>query len=392
MQFFKNPFYIYAFSFLFIILIYMLRWSDLYPNLSLWLFIFILISSIISFVLGAIIDKYRPIRYKLIDKKIKSLTKTIILIYLLYTLEFINNKGIPLVLILNTDSYDYTNFGIKTLHPILTTFTSFYTVYVFHIILSKKTQKKTLIIYLILLLIIPILIYNRGMFLINLMSFLFVFLMSIKKIKTKIKFYLIISFITILYLFGVLGNYRMVGNSSNEYFLKVSKAKESFINSLIPKEFMWAYIYVSSPLGNLQNTIEKNPAINYRFKDFIFTETLPDFLSKRISILVNAKRVDKINRLTTFLTVGTVYSRSYILLGWFGVLLMFIIIMLITFFYIIILPKKSEYYVTGIGILCTFMFFNTFTNMIYFSGISFQLVYPLLFSFINIRPKLKIKI
>ena len=59
---------------------------------------------------------------------------------------------------------------------------------------------------------------------------------------------------------------------------------------------------------------------------------------------------------------------------------MFAFLMIGTFMYILLIPKNSQYFVTGISILCSFMFFNSFTNMIYFSGISFQLLFPLLFS------------
>jgi len=382
MQFLKNPLYIYSFSFLSVTIVYLFRWSDLYPNLGVSLIIFLFISSIIALSVGGIVDKYKPIRYKLI-KKTKYIAIIIIFIYFLYFLEFIYNKGIPIVLIFTTDWYDYTKFGVKTLHPILTTFTSFYTVYLFHLFLSNKTKKNLL--YLLLLMAIPILIYNRGMFLINLVSMLFVFFMSVKKIKKKVKFYIFISILIVIYFFGILGNYRMTKTISNDYFLEVSQATSKFKKSIIPKEFMWTYIYISSPLGNLQNTIQNNPKINYRFKDFIFTELFPDFLSKRISSIVNVQRVEKINRLTTFITVGTIYSRSYILLGWLGIIIMYIFLVIMTFLYILVIPSNSQYYITGISILCSFMFFNTFTNMIYFSGLSFQLVYPLVLSFFTLK-------
>ena len=377
MQFFKNPFYIYIISFLTVVLIYQLGWSNLYPKLSILLLFFFLGTFIISLCFGAIIDKYKPIKYfRIVNSKNSGLV--IIIIYFLFILEFINNKGIPLILVFTTEWYEYTSFGIKTLHPVLVTFTSFYSVYLFHSLLSNKSLKG--VVYLVLLMIIPFLIYNRGMFLINLVSILFVYLMSVRSVRNKIKLFIFLGLFFILYLFGILGNYRMTKSVTSDYFVEVSQTTNSFKESIIPNEFMWTYIYMSSPLGNLQKTIEKNPKINYRIKDFIFTELVPDFLSKRISSIVSSKRVEKLNRLTTFMTVGTIYSRSYILLGWLGLILMFAFLMIATFIYILIIPKNSPYFVTGISILCSFMFFNTFTNMIYFSGISFQLLFPLLFS------------
>jgi oligosaccharide repeat unit polymerase len=385
MQFLKNPFYIYIYSFLSVIVVYTLGWSLLYPKLSTGLLLFLYGSFLISFFFGAIIDRYNPIRYRVIKEE-SNIIIILLLIYVFLFLEFINNRGIPLILVLKTDWYDYTKFGIKTLHTIFITFTSFYTVYLFHVFLSRKSFK--VFLYLVLLMMIPVLIYNRGMFLINLISFLFVYLMSVKHVKLKIKIFIILGLFIILYFFGILGNYRMTKSISSDYFLEVSQASPSFKESVIPKEFMWTYIYVSSPLGNLENTISSNPVIAYRWKDLIVTELLPDFLSKRISPIVKAKRVEKINRLTSFMTVGTIYARSYILMGWIGMIIMMLLLMLGSFIYIVLLPRNSKYYVTGISILSTFMLFNTFTNMIYFSGISFQLIFPILLSIKIKRNKL----
>ncbi len=80
--------------------------------------------------------------------------------------------------------------------------------------------------------------------------------------------------VVLLYFFGVLGNYRMVKSSSNEYFMEVAEATDSFRNSRIPKEYFWSYIYISSPLANLQNNINENRPEQIRVKDFISTELI----------------------------------------------------------------------------------------------------------------------
>jgi len=389
MQFYKNPFYLYVISFLVIVIIYQLGWSSLYPKLTIWLIVFFIITAISSLFLGGTIDKYNPIQYKKATGNTSS-KRVILGIYILLACEFIYNKGIPLLMVFKNPSYDYIEFGIPTLHPILVTFTSFYTVYVFHVVLSEK--KKRDLIKLIILLVFPILIYNRGMLMISLVSGLMVYLMSIKKIKYKIFAYITVLVLILLFLFGVLGNYRLTGGSSNEYFLEVAEATESFKDSRIPEEYFWSYIYITSPLANLQNNINENKPEHLRVKDFFLTELIPDFVSKRIAGVFHAER-GEISQIAGFLNVGTIYSRSYSLLGWFGIYLMYFFIAGFVLLYIIILKRSNKYYVTGIAILNTFIIFNSFTNMIYFSGISFQLVYPIIFGIFKLNiTKYKIRI
>lgn len=372
MQLLKNPFYLFVISFSTIGLVYSLNWSGLYPALSWSLSLFFASAFLLSLYLGGIIDKYNPIRYQSVESE--NINRVLFIIYSLTISEFIYNGGIPLLMVFSEESYDYTQFGIPVIHPVIATFTSFYTVYVFHLALSAKFKKH--FGSLVLLLAIPLLIYNRGMLLISLTSFLFVFFMYIRKVRLKRVIWISAFILLIFYGFGVLGNYRMVGSSSNEYFLKVTKASNSFKKSKIPEEFLWSYIYISSPLANLQYNVNTNPALNSEVKSFLFCELLPDFVSKRISAVVGAEQMEKVG-VADFLTVGTIFSRSYSALGWIGMVIMFSFLMGLTFLYVLLLKNSNKYYVTGIALINTFIVYNSFSNMIYFSGVSLQLIYPI---------------
>ena len=387
MQFLKNPFYIFILTFLLIGAFYSLHWSLLYPVLSWSLILFFVFAFGVSLFLGGTLDRYNPIEYVNAEKD--NVRSIVIILYILTALELIYTRGIPLIMVLSREKYDYTQFGIPVIHPVIATFTSFYTVYVFHLALSARFKKYVL--YLILLLLIPLSIFNRGMFLMTLTSFLFVLLMSSKIIKIKRILWIAAFVVLIFYGFGVLGNYRMVRSSSNEYFWKVSGASEEFMESKIPKEFLWSYMYVTSPLANLQYNIDSNPALNTNIKSFLFCELLPDFISKRVSPIVRTERLEKVG-VANFLTVGTVFSRSYSALGWVGIFLIFFVIMAFTFVYIIFLNKKNKFYVTGIALINTFILFNFFTNMIYYSGMSLQLIYPIIgYYFVGYRLVVKDK-
>ena len=147
---------------------------------------------------------------------------------------------------------------------------------------------------------------------------------------------------------------------------------------------MWAYVYSTSPLANLQNNLNESKSVDFNIKSFLFNELTPDFISKRLTNLLNVDE-SKTSLIRSFLTVGTMYSKSYTTMGWLGMILMYIASIGGVFCYIFLLKRDSNYYVTGIALSCTFVLFSSFSNMIRFSGLSFQLIYPLLFMYIK-RP------
>jgi hypothetical protein len=64
--------------------------------------------------------------------------------------------------------------------------------------------------------------------------------------------------------------------------------------------------------------------------------------------------------------------------------------MVISFLYVLILKPTNQFFATGIAILNSVLLFSIFDNMLVFSGLSFQLLYPLLFS-ISYKKGLKLE-
>jgi len=385
-----NPFFVYILAFSISLLVYQLGWSNLYPAISFRLLLFLLLTFSYSFLVGWCVYKDKIIVYSEVrrDKNIPIIASFIALGFLL---EFLYLRHVPLLSILAGWECDYSAFGIKSFHVFLVTFSSFYSVYVFHVFLSTR-KRKYLIIYL-LMLTMPLLIFSRGMFVLILSSSMFVYLFRIRKLHFKFIIVTLLLVLTLFYLFGLTGNIRVshqTGRTENitssDIILKIGDAKGSFRESIIPKEYFWAYLYISSPLANLQKTIANSDSVDLTFGtllSFINFDILPDFVSKRISKFLEVKK-KKITRIMTA-SVGTVYASSYVYLNWLGLVLMFSFTMLASFSYIILLRRDNVFFITGIAILNTLILFNMFSNMFSFTGMSFQLVYPLLFSFRGIK-------
>jgi hypothetical protein len=229
------------------------------------------------------------------------------------------------------------------------------------------------------------------------MSCVFVYLIKYQKNITFRKITgLAILAVICLYLFGIVGNVR-VNNSyhregslvDNSLFLQIGGATDKFKESVIPKEFFWSYIYISSPLANLQKTIdnfeyEKDISLSDSF-EFTVTQIFPDFISKRIVSLYEIVIPQGI-QIAPELNVSTAFAQSYVILGWVGVSLLAIFMFTFALFYILLLKRlNSEYFIVGVAILNSIFVFNTFSNMFAFTGLSFQLIYPLLFTLLTVK-------
>jgi hypothetical protein len=378
-----SPFICYTVSFVSVVLIYLLGWSELYPRLSAGVLTFLGVSIALSFVSHLLIKK--KIIYRQIDTSLPVIAITIF-IYILWLTEFIyeGGVGIPLLKILFRLPYNYRLFGVPSLHVFVVTFSSFFTVYLFHLYRSKK-DKLLLILYLVNL-AAAILIYSRAMLFFNLTGSLFVYLMSLKSLPYKKIAIIVAIIVPLLFFFGVLGSLRISGEAgqsyNNENFMDTGKASESFRQSIIPKEFFWTYIYVSSPVANLQYNIERNPSPRFTWGRLFWSgvfECLPDFITKRIHTLRGTGPA-KEYRIAFSFNVSTIYSRSFSYAEYGGMVLMGVFLLLFPWFFLRLINTQSNFFLTGWAILCTMYLFASYDNTFRFTGLSFQLVYPVIFS------------
>lgn len=376
-----SPYICYTVSFASVMLVYLLGWSDLYPKLSISLLVFLLITFIVHIGCHFLL---KPIAFRKLERQIFPAVGVTIFIYSLWIIEFIyeGGVGIPLLKILFHLPYNYRLFGVPTLHVFVVTFSSFFTVYLFHLYVSNRS-KLLLILYLVNL-GAALLIYSRAMLFFNLTGSAIVYLMSLNKISLKKVSIIAVSIIPLFFVFGVLGSLRVSREAhepyNNENFMKTGAASADFRQSVVPKEFFWAYIYISSPLANLEHNIDSHPNRTVSLQNMFWAgvnECLPDFITKRIHQIKGTQPTRDWTIGYSF-NVSTVYSRAYSYSGWGGIILVGVFMISIPFLYLKILDRNSDFFVTGWAILCTIFFFASYDNTIRFTGLSFQLVYPLI--------------
>jgi len=368
-----NPNFVYIFAFLVPFVFYSFEWSTLYPRLTFSLFLFYLFTFVVCLLAGIAISYLRPFSYKSIPESGWNL-RIIAFIYLMYAAEVVYSRSLPIYALLQGNfNYSEDAFGFPVIHTFLVSINTFFAIYVFHQYISIKKRR---LFWLFLLVLLPfILLVYRSSILNILLGALLVFLFSRAMIPFKLILKTLAGVILVFFMFGFLGNLRS-GNGDPTYIPRSSGATEAFLNSYIPKEFYWSYLYVASPVANLQNNINevKVPEGNYR--DLLLNEFLPAFATK----FLITREEKKFHQINPFLNVGTIYVYSFSYLRWPGILLMFFYFIILVNIYYLLIRRSDTYKVTGMAILFNMIIFANFHNTISYSAASLQLIYPVLFS------------
>lgn len=373
-------------------ILYLLDFSDLYPTLSPSLIFFFLVVFVFMGIIGFWVKRKKIISFSTVQKNRNVIWLSIIVI-LVVLFEGVLSGGFPLLnMLLGRDS-GYADFGIPTLHVIIMTFNAFLATYVFHILICNFSL--TYVFVFLLNLIPNILVVNRGMLVMIFMNCLWIFLLFI---GNKIRFWHIASLVPIaligLFAFGIMGNARLNTSYQNNrtsmdtsQFLEIGKASDKFKESAIPEPFFWGYVYATSPLANLQKNIDRNNTEDFsgvrEVNGFVFSELIPDFIGKRIISSKNYVTADPV-QVTPELNAVSAFTGAFQWLGWPGMLLYIIYITIFAFIYIYLMKLISkQFFVVGVSTLCSVFLFSFFANMFSFTGLIFQLIYPIVFSIYN---------
>lgn len=372
-----NPNFVYIITFIIPFLVYTLGWSTIYPSLTAELFGFYLLTFIIAFVIGIFIDKLTGFSYKPIPEFRYNLVVVLIL-YFLYALDCLYMGFVPLFAFSGGEAayVGGTNFGIPTFHVILITFTLFFAIFIFHQFLSNPKVKLLLLYFACFVPFIFLLQRSNIMYVIIGSGFLFV--MSLKSISFKRVAWLTVVMLGAIYIFGYLGNIRSA-DGDETFIPRNSGATEEFMQSSIPKEFYWGYLYIASPVANLQNNINIERNVYSDYSGFAIFELTPDFISKKIAETYSLYRRE-FNQINPFLNVGTIYARAFSYLSWWGMFIIFIYLIGLMNLYFVLLRKSYMFGATGLAMMCTVIAVANFDNSIWFSAYSFPLIYPFILS------------
>jgi oligosaccharide repeat unit polymerase len=356
-----TPFAAYAAGFAVAISVYSLGYSDLYPLLQPSLKWFLLSTSLICAYLANATGKIVHIP-SYAQERFGMHLIIFALICAVFSAEVVVSGGIPLLHLAPDSDLRYKDFGIPTLHVAFVGFCYFFAVYWFDLYVLGRGKK-----YLILFmpaLVSSLLILNRGAFITMLIAITVVYIR-----RRGFDRRLLLTFAAVAALvgwgFGYLGELRSNGASGESAILAIGKPSDKFLNSNVPTELFWTYLYTSSPLANLQLNITDRTAADSPLLYFLL-EFLPDFVSKRVvSKEVIEAAVPLLN--TEELNVSTMYGRSFLLMGWLGLFLNFLYFIVVSAVCLKLL-QRSRYFVAALGILSAIAFLDIFDNMFIAAG------------------------
>lgn len=391
-----SPFFVYILSFITLFVFYILHWSTLYPKMSISLLIFILGTSFVMLLMGFYFYRKKFFIYypsKSSPEKLIKWTKYYLLANLV---EILYSRHIPLLNGLRGEELpdDVNFFGIPMFHILVLSFGAFLSLMIFHKMRSDKSTRRRMLPYFALSFLAPIIIYGRGILFMTLTGCFFIYLMSLSRIRKKILFCIFLG-MTLLFVFGVLGDVR-IGASDSRFVNRkngvsitvLGEATQQFQDSWIPHEYMWGYIYAISPIGNLQYNINEHddvsPTLSSLF-ELCSMEMFSETVSKRL-VSFEKRQEDLV---IPPLNVSTIYARPYLIMGWWGMILIFFYTIIYIIVVFMIISPSSEYFVVSIAIVNVIISYNLFNNMFAYGGYANVIFIPLVLNIGEFVKRLK---
>ncbi|MFP4487949.1 MAG: oligosaccharide repeat unit polymerase [Bacteroidales bacterium] len=369
-----NPFFVYCISFLVAIILYLFSWSDLYPPISLSLVIFLGVSFILFLSAGYFTGNLKTSKHNIRESELFIVDILFIIIIALAVADIVGTGYLP---ILNRQ-YDYKVFGVSVLDPLFNTLSIYFSLVFLNTFLSKK--KIRFVLYCILLLIVQVLILRRGTIVWMLTSWIFLILLYVRRIPIKVIIAGILVIPIVSLLFGLYGNFR--SNINEEMTLDGLGASSEFKDLNISHYHYMTYLYISSPLANLQKNIEsgKNELDKKDFKSFLFYCIIPQSITARIKNIIKIREPDP-ELITPSLIVGSVYMLAFNTMGWLGVSILMVVILIYLLLGMTVTEKikynSNETYALLLNTTFLLIFDNLFVRL---DVLLMLFVYPLLFN------------
>lgn len=382
-----NFYYWYSIIWSSVLVLYELKWSIYNKEINNELMFFLIVSITLSLVLGRYFKKILqyPDDILLKDDSIKGT----IIICALAIMTFIYAGHIPLFSII----LGYRAYGDFEVLPFIQPILINYIIYrVFKLTFYfLETNNKKKLYEIICILSVVMLMFFKGTMIFCLFGMLNLFIAKHRK-KSKLSLIYILKIISIIFLVfyfnGGLANLRTGLNwNDGEFIAKLGGINAEKIPMFLPNQLLWGYVYITSPLANLNLCIQSYN-YNFEFED-IFVSTIPLFISKRL--FETKMFIYDINNFSMYheaLNACTGYVNSVIAGGIYGIYYFYIILMLQIIIVSYSIKKNkitSPYYAINVSVITAFLFFyNTLTT-----AATSLLIYIVLFSIISQKIKLK---
>ena len=327
----KNPIAVFVGIWIFVLFIYYKRYSFVLTRLTNETLIYVSLVClffIASYYCVRLLFLNKKFRVDNIFKECKNISPRLIKIFKIWvfftSLEILYFRGLPLLSILglggNSDAY--TEWGIPSLHGFLNAMIITLSNYVFYFYL--KTKDKKYLILFVLCILWPIILITRQMLMSMVVQAAFIYILT-NTIKTKSILKVLFLGLGIVYVFGLVGDLR----SGGEAFIELVQPSPDY-PSWLPSGFLWVYVYMVSPLNNVNFNLYKYPDFNFDLTSLI-SPLFPSFIRGKIFTQSNDFNFQLVNDNLNVSTMFPTYLTSF---GYIGSLFFYFALgLLISFIY-----------------------------------------------------------
>jgi oligosaccharide repeat unit polymerase len=196
----------------------------------------------------------------LLETKLKVLFKVWVLVSLV---EIYVSGGLPIFWLFTGNTKTYVDFGIPSLHGVMNALLTAIALCRFSLFLL--TQKKRHLYIPIFALVWSVIAITRQLMLVSLIEFALIFL-QIRPIRKTTFVKIAVGFLAFVLAFGFIGDLRQ---GSSDGFRALAQPSEDY-PEWFPSGFLWAYIYIATPINNLMYTMQVVRPVN----NFLFPYTV----------------------------------------------------------------------------------------------------------------------
>lgn len=366
--------------------LYQLGWSRLYSPMELSLALFLGVVFI-----GFAILAYRDTSVR--DTKASWPTQMLpaILIGAYFTAAFIANGGVPVLMIALGQPYDIYGFGLPNLHVFMLAFTSYHALRYLRRGITARSTWNFVGYAFVVCLVASMASRSALSFIVFASAIIVIRTLKLNAIRVGLGLALLVCF---LWGFGQFGNQRLAYQieqatgqpAADDVVLAYGQATDSFMDSGLDPSWMWSYLYLSSPIANLNAAFEDSSGSvcggSCDLDGLAAYEMLPDVVGVRIGEALDLPVFDKAEFLVKEdVNASTTFGSAAGYAGVLGAALVAALLLLTSAITARVLrgsPLREE----GLAVLSTILFFSFFENMVAYSPVSLQLVIVLVASLI----------
>jgi oligosaccharide repeat unit polymerase len=265
-------------------------------------------------------------------------------------IEIFLGGGFPLIWVILGIPKGYTEFGIPTFHGLMNGLFFFF-ITTFALDYFIHGGKKRLFKFIPFLLW-PVMMLGRGIFLGAMLQIGAIYLICKPLSLSRIILILVAVFGMILS-FGLIGDTRQTGNP----FAYLVNPEYRSLMEILPSGFLWVYVYVTSPMGNLIANIETvRPS-------YFPVQTLGALLPSILRDKFQSGAEDPIELIDDNLNVSTLYANFLADYGVIGALVMVAIIHLVIMIIYLRVREGKASAMVAYSALYQCMIFSVFVNL-----------------------------